>query len=139
MSEIQIFFLAQANVQNCFLVRPSDTEYADLYLKRSKVCLGIQFDYDASSANCETFCHYIHGNWDQGNVQSPRGGGQQLVSKYTKWSKLFKSLDQPLKHQMKSRIEEASLILPNETFWLKNVHIKDRKVKKLEIYKSWIE
>ena len=103
-------------LQRCFVVRLPEREFADLYLKRAKVCLGIQFDYDASSANCETFCHFVHGNWDGGNVQTPRGGGQQLVGVYTKCSKLFKSLDDPLINQMKSRIGEASLILPNETF-----------------------
>ena len=104
-----------SNLQHCFVVRPPEGEFTDLYLEMAKVCLDIKFDYDATSANCETFCQYVYGDWDCGNVQTPSGGGQQLVSMYTKCSKLFKSLDDPLMDQMKSRIGEASLILPWET------------------------
>ena len=101
-------------VQRCFVVRPPTPDHT-IYLDRAKACLGIQFDYDASTANCETFCQHIHGIWDQ-NFQSPTGGGQQVVNAFTKGSKLFKSPDEPLGVQMRKRIMEASLILPNEKF-----------------------
>ena len=105
------------NVEFCFVVKPPEREDVgpSLYLERAKVCKGIQFDYDAVTANCETFCQFVHGEWD-GNFQNPTGGGQQLISGFTKVSKLFKSLDKPLKDQMKLRIREAALILPNENF-----------------------
>ena len=103
-----------ATLQRCFMVRPPTPDHT-IYLDRAKACLGIQFDYDASTANCETFCQHIHGIWDK-NFQSPTGGGQQVVNAFTKGSKLFKSPDEPLGVQMRKRIMEASLILPNEKF-----------------------
>ena len=100
-------------MQACFVVSPPTED--PIYLARAKECIGIRFDYDASSANCETFCQHIHGVWDKA-FQSPTGGGQQAVNAFTKCSRLYKFKDKPLKEQMKKRITDASLILPDETF-----------------------
>merc|ERR1712037_358518 len=101
------------NLQRCFVVRSPTPGYAPKYLQRAKECLGIQFDYVASTANCETFCHGVHGRWDS-SFQSPTGRGQQVVNGFSKCSKWMKSLSEPLTDQMRKRISDASLILPNE-------------------------
>ena len=105
------------NLQLCFVVRPPTIEGLDplVYLKRAQACLNIRFDYDASVDNCETFCNGIHGEWEQ-NFQSPDGKAQNTVDNYTKLSKWFKSADKPLKDQMRKRISNEKLILPNEKF-----------------------
>ena len=97
------------------MVAPPVREGVDTiqYQMRAKVCEGIQFDYDATSAQCETFCQYVHGNW-LGNFQIPTGLGQRGVNRFTKSTKLFKTSSEPLKAQMIKKIQEAGLIFTNE-------------------------
>ena len=64
---------SQDNLDNddlCFVVQPNpeDKKTPEYYTQRAKACLGIHFDYDADLANCETFCHGVHGIWDN-NIQ----------------------------------------------------------------------
>ena len=70
-------------LQRCFVVRPPTAD-ALKYLARAKKCLGIQFDYDASPENCETFFQHAHGVWDKSFFQSPTGGGQEVINAFTK-------------------------------------------------------
>ena len=106
------------HLQLCFVVRPPTME-GDVdplvYLKRAQACLNIRFNYDATVDNCETFCNAIHGEWER-NFQSPDGKAQNIVDNYTKMSKWFKSADKPLKDQMRKRISDEKLILPDEKF-----------------------
>ena len=88
---------------------------ASKYQERAAACKDIQFDYDAYSAQCETFCQYIHGNWE-GNFQIPTGGGQHTLGGFTRSSKLFKSHDKPLKEQVIRKITAAKLIFSDEKF-----------------------
>ena len=72
------------------------------------MCLAIQFDYDTSMANCETFYQHVHGVWDK-NFQSSTGGGQRVVNAFTKGSKFIKSLlDESLAAQMRKKIMNTS-------------------------------
>ena len=52
------------NEDLCFAVHPKEDKLPEFYRRRAEACLGILFDYDAESANCETFCNGVHGIWD---------------------------------------------------------------------------
>ena len=102
-------------LQHCCVVLPPTAD-ASKYLAEARELLGIQLDSDGATGNCKTFCQHVHGVWDK-NFQSPTGGGQQMVNAFTKGSKLIKaSLDESLAAQMRKKITNVSLILPNEKF-----------------------
>ena len=101
-----------------FVVKPEDsTVDRSVYRKRAKACLDIQFDYDAENANCETFCHRIHGDWKKNtNVQTATGAGQNIANTVLKMINLGLNKDAPLDDQIKNRIlyHEEDLMLPLE-------------------------
>ena len=92
-----------------FIVTPTNLEehLTSVYKKRAEACLNIRFDYHVENANCETFCHRIHGDWTSAsNIQRAQGSTKQTVLYWNKLSNrgLFK--DDPLDKQIKSKILE---------------------------------
>merc|ERR1711963_609113 len=79
----------------------------------AEVCEGICLDYDAESANCETFANAVHGIWGKG-VQAPQGGVQKGVKLFNKTAKWTKRNQIPLVYQMWHRIRKEKKTLPTE-------------------------
>merc|ERR1712012_203758 len=91
----------------CFVVPPEDPvgQETSIFGERAEVCEGICLDYDAESANCETFANAVHGIWGKG-VQAPQGGVQKGVKLFNKTAKWTKRNQIPLVYQMWHRIRK---------------------------------
>ena len=103
------------NVEMCFLVLPPDLPSASIYQKRAKACKGFRLNYVAATAQCETFCQYVHGNWD-GNIQIPTGVAQNGLNMWNRGFKFIQRKPKSLKHQMIEKFTDLELTLPEEIF-----------------------
>lgn len=99
----------------CFVVKPSAGKDPTVCKNRAKACLGIRFDYDGETETCETFCNGVHGQWSE-NIQNPQGVTQNLIDEFTKASYWYKTKDDPLRVQMRRKIQDEKLIFPYERF-----------------------
>ena len=109
--------------------------------RESRGLRGICLDYDAESANCETFANAVHGIWGKGVqvsdeifrirltnlffdfcilnckcflIQAPQGGVQKGVKLFNKTAKWTKRNQIPLVYQMWHRIRKEKKMLPTE-------------------------
>jgi len=101
----------------CFVVRPSldMARNESVFGQRATSCIGICFDYDPESANCETFCNGVHGIWEQSvQGQDLRGVVQQGANLYSKL--VPKRKHERLSSQMEKIFQEKKLLLTTEIF-----------------------